>query len=160
PAALWRTSPPVRSPAADILLEPSYRPRRAHHPQSLSFGRTVRARSTQSPDIRSGAPRNDPRRAMALDTATTQQIITAYGTTEGDTGSPEVQIALLSHRITYLTEHLKTHKHDHHTRRGLMLLVGQRKRLLQYLQGVDIERYRALTKLLGIRRLPSAAARP
>ena len=89
---------------------------------------------------------------MAFDTATKQQIIKEYGTTEGDTGSPEVQIALLSHRITYLTEHLKTHKHDHHTRRGLMLLVGQLKRLLQYLQSADIERYRSLIKRLGIRR--------
>ena len=89
---------------------------------------------------------------MAFDTATKQQIIAEYGTSEGDTGSPEVQIALLTHRITYLTEHLKTHKHDHHSRRGLMLLVGQRKRLLQYLQRVDIERYRALIQRLGIRR--------
>ncbi|GAA1322077.1 30S ribosomal protein S15 [Brachybacterium sp. NBEC-018] len=89
---------------------------------------------------------------MAFDTATKQQIIAEYGTSEGDTGSPEVQIALLTHRITYLTEHLKSHKHDHHTRRGLMLLVGQRKRLLKYLQGVDIERYRALIQRLGIRR--------
>lgn len=89
---------------------------------------------------------------MAFDTATKQAIIQEYATTEGDTGSPEVQAALLTHRISYLTEHLKTHKHDHHSRRGLMLLVGQRKRLLQYLQGVDIERYRALIQRLGIRR--------
>ncbi|MCT1775658.1 30S ribosomal protein S15 [Brachybacterium sp. p3-SID957] len=89
---------------------------------------------------------------MAFDTATKQEIIKEYGTSEGDTGSPEVQIALLSHRITYLTEHLKTHKHDHHSRRGLMLLVGQRKRLLQYLQDVDIERYRTLIQRLGLRR--------
>ena len=89
---------------------------------------------------------------MAFDTATKQDIISQYATSEGDTGSPEVQVALLTHRITYLTEHLKTHKHDHHTRRGLMLLVGQRKRLLQYLQNVDIERYRALIQRPGIRR--------
>ena len=89
---------------------------------------------------------------MAFDTATKQEIIEEYATAEGDTGSPEVQVALLSHRIRYLTEHLKTHKQDHHTRRGLMLLVGQRKRLLQYLQGVDIERYRSLIQRLGIRR--------
>lgn len=89
---------------------------------------------------------------MAFDTATKQEIIKEYGTGEGDTGSPEVQIALLTHRITYLTEHLKTHKHDHHSRRGLMLLVGQRKRLLQYLQNVEIERYRSLIQRLGIRR--------
>ena len=80
------------------------------------------------------------------------EIIAKFAAHEGDTGSPEVQIALLSHRITYLTEHLNTHKHDHHTRRGLMLLVGQRKRLLQYLQSADIERYRSLIKRLGIRR--------
>ncbi|WP_058235541.1 30S ribosomal protein S15 [Devriesea agamarum] len=89
---------------------------------------------------------------MAFDTATKQAIIKEYATSEGDTGSPEVQVALLSHRIKYLTEHLKTHKHDHHSRRGLMLLVGQRKRLLQYLQDVDIERYRSLIQRLGLRR--------
>ncbi|MGP9695006.1 30S ribosomal protein S15 [Brachybacterium sp. AOP25-B2-12] len=89
---------------------------------------------------------------MAFDTATKQQIISEYGTHEGDTGSPEVQIALLTHRITYLTEHLKSHKHDHHTRRGLMLLVGQRRRLLKYLQAVEIERYRSLIQRLGLRR--------
>lgn len=89
---------------------------------------------------------------MAIDSATKQQIIKEYGTHEGDTGSPEVQIAILTNRIVYLTEHLKTHKHDHHTRRGLMLLVGQRRRLLKYLQSVDIERYRSLIQRLGIRR--------
>jgi small subunit ribosomal protein S15 len=88
---------------------------------------------------------------MAMDAATKQQIMSEYATSEGDTGSPEVQIALLSHRIKYLTEHLKEHKHDHHTRRGLMLLVGRRKRMLQYLQKVDIERYRALAQRLGLR---------
>lgn len=89
---------------------------------------------------------------MAFDTATKQEIIKEFGTAEGDTGSPEVQVALLTHRIKYLTEHLKTHKHDHHSRRGLMLLVGQRKRMLQYLASVDIERYRSLIQRLGIRR--------
>lgn len=89
---------------------------------------------------------------MAFDTATKQAIISEYATGEGDTGSPEVQVALLTHRITYLTEHLKSHKHDHHTRRGLMLLVGQRKRLLQYLRNADIERYRSLIQRVGIRR--------
>ncbi|HJG92655.1 MAG TPA: 30S ribosomal protein S15 [Brachybacterium massiliense] len=89
---------------------------------------------------------------MAFDTATKQAIIQEYATTEGDTGSPEVQAALLTHRISYLTEHLKTHKHDHHSRRGLMLLVGQRKRLLKYLAATDITRYRALIQRLGIRR--------
>lgn len=89
---------------------------------------------------------------MAYDSSVKQDIIKEYGLSEGDTGSPEVQIALLSHRINYLTEHLKDHKHDHHTRRGLLLLVGRRKRLLQYLQSVDIERYRSLIQRLGLRR--------
>ena len=89
---------------------------------------------------------------MPLDTATKQQIISEYATSEGDTGSPEVQIALLSQRIKDLTEHLKEHKHDHHSRRGLLLLVGQRRRLLGYLQKVDIARYRSLIERLGLRR--------
>lgn len=89
---------------------------------------------------------------MPLDAATKKQIMTEYATTEGDTGSPEVQVALLSQRIKDLTEHLKEHKHDHHSRRGLLLLVGQRRRLLQYLSSVDIERYRALIQRLGLRR--------
>ena len=89
---------------------------------------------------------------MAFDSAAKQEIIKEFGRSEGDTGSPEVQVALLTHRIKYMTEHLKVHKHDHHSRRGLMLLVGQRKRLLHYLQSLDIERYRALIQRLGIRR--------
>ena len=79
-------------------------------------------------------------------------IIEANRTHETDTGSPEVQIALLSRRIKDLTEHFQTHKHDHHSRRGLMLLVGQRRRLLDYLTAVDIERYRSLIERLGLRR--------
>ena len=89
---------------------------------------------------------------MSLDTDTKKHIIAEYATNEGDTGSPEVQVALLSKRISDLTEHLKTHKHDHHSRRGLLLLVGQRRRLLKYLQATDINRYRALIERLGIRR--------
>ncbi len=89
---------------------------------------------------------------MSLDTQTKKSIIAEYAQSEGDTGSPEVQVALLSKRIADLTEHLKTHKHDHHSRRGLLLLVGQRRRLLKYLQSTDIERYRALIERLGIRR--------
>lgn len=89
---------------------------------------------------------------MPLPADIKQSIIEEYATQPGDTGSPEVQIALLSRRITDLTEHLKTHKHDHHSRRGLLLLVGQRRRLLGYLQSVDIERYRALIGRLGLRR--------
>ena len=89
---------------------------------------------------------------MALDTATKQAIMTEYATHEGDTGSPEVQIAVLTQRIKDLTEHLKEHKHDHHSRRGLLLLVGRRRRLLGYLQKIDIARYRALIERLGLRR--------
>ncbi|HET7415778.1 30S ribosomal protein S15 [Arthrobacter pigmenti] len=89
---------------------------------------------------------------MALDAAEKQEIIKKYATSESDTGSSEVQIAMLTKRISGLTEHLKEHKHDHHTRRGLMGLVGRRKRLLNYLKKSDIERYRALIERLGIRR--------
>ncbi|MCB4208087.1 30S ribosomal protein S15 [Arthrobacter sp. UM1] len=89
---------------------------------------------------------------MALDAAVKQQIIQEYATHEGDTGSPEVQIAVLSRRIKDLTEHLKMHKHDHHTRRGLMAMVGRRKRMLTYLADTDIERYRSLIRRLGLRR--------
>lgn len=89
---------------------------------------------------------------MALNAEKKQSIIAEYATHEGDTGSPEVQVALLSARINELTEHLKEHKHDYHSRRGLLLLVGQRRRLLKYLTDVDIERYRALIERLGLRR--------
>lgn len=89
---------------------------------------------------------------MALSTAEKQEVIKEYATHEGDTGSPEVQVALLTRRIIELTEHFKDHKHDHHSRRGLLLLVGQRRRMLKYLQRVDIERYRSLIKRLGLRR--------
>nr|WP_193432194.1 30S ribosomal protein S15 [Kribbella sp. ALI-6-A] len=81
-----------------------------------------------------------------------KKIIGEYALTEGDTGSPEVQVALLTHRIADLTEHLKEHKHDHHSRRGLLLLVGQRRRLLNYLAKKDINRYRSLIERLGLRR--------
>ena len=89
---------------------------------------------------------------MSLDTATKKQIIAEYGGSEGDTGSPEVQVAMLSRRISDLTEHLKAHKHDHHSRRGLLLLVGRRRRLLQYVAKTDINRYRQLIERLGLRR--------
>ncbi len=89
---------------------------------------------------------------MALDAAVKNQIIAEYATSEGDTGSPEVQIAMLTRRIKDLTEHLKEHKHDHHSRRGLLLLVGQRRRLLKYIQKTDISRYRQLIERLGLRR--------
>jgi small subunit ribosomal protein S15 len=89
---------------------------------------------------------------VPLDGATKQQIIAEHATREGDTGSPEVQVAMLTRRIADLTEHLKDHKHDHHSRRGLLLLVGQRRRLLNYLAKIDIERYRRLIEKLGLRR--------
>lgn len=89
---------------------------------------------------------------MAMAPDTKASIIEKYATHPGDTGSPEVQIALMSHRIAELTEHLKEHKHDHHSRRGLLLMVGRRRRLLGYLQGIDIARYRSLIEKLGLRR--------
>jgi small subunit ribosomal protein S15 len=89
---------------------------------------------------------------VALDTATKQAIMAEYATVDNDTGSPEVQVAMLSKRIADLTEHLKTHKHDHHTRRGLLGLVGRRRRLLKYLEKTDINRYRSLIERLGLRR--------
>lgn len=89
---------------------------------------------------------------MSLDTAVKKQIIEEFGSTEGDTGSPEVQVALMSRRIDDLTKHLQYHKHDHHTRRGLLLLVGRRRRLLKYLAKKDIARYRSLIQRLGLRR--------
>ena len=89
---------------------------------------------------------------MALANDVKTQIMTEYATVEGDTGSPEVQVAMLSRRIADLTEHLRTHKHDHHSRRGLLLLVGRRRRLLKYLAKTDITRYRSLIERLGLRR--------
>jgi small subunit ribosomal protein S15 len=89
---------------------------------------------------------------MALAAELKTQIMKEHATKEGDTGSPEVQVAVLTRRIADLTEHLKVHKHDHHSRRGLLLLVGRRRRLLNYLQKTDIARYRALIERLGLRR--------
>ena len=79
-------------------------------------------------------------------------VMKEYATHEGDTGSPEVQVAILTSRITYLTEHLKEHKKDHHSRRGLLKLVGQRRNMLDYLRRKDIERYRSLIERLGLRK--------
>ena len=87
-----------------------------------------------------------------MDAATKKQIIEEYATKPGDTGSPDVQIAVLSKRIAHLTEHLKEHKGDHHSRRGLMLMVGQRRRLLNYVAKQDVEHYRSLIARLGLRR--------
>ena len=81
-----------------------------------------------------------------------QEIIAKHALHEGDTGSPEVQIALLTGRINHLTEHFKTHKKDHHSRRGLLKLVGQRRRMLDYVKGIDVERYRAIVQANGLRR--------
>ena len=89
---------------------------------------------------------------MALSTEQKKTILTEYGVHDADTGSPEAQVAMLTKRISDLTEHLKVHKHDHHSRRGLLLLVGRRRRLLNYLTKVDIERYRSLIQRLGLRR--------
>ncbi len=89
---------------------------------------------------------------MALDAAVKKKIMAEYATAEGDTGSPEVQVAMLTQRIRDLTEHLREHQHDHHSRRGLLLLVGRRRRLLQYLQQTDITRYRSLIERLGLGR--------
>ncbi|MDT7723526.1 MAG: small subunit ribosomal protein [Actinomycetota bacterium] len=89
---------------------------------------------------------------MALSVEDKKAILTEYGVHDSDTGSPEAQIALLTKRIVGLTEHLKEHKHDHHSRRGLLLLVGRRRRLLNYVNKVDIERYRSLIGRLGLRR--------
>ncbi|NUT99799.1 MAG: 30S ribosomal protein S15 [Saccharothrix sp.] len=89
---------------------------------------------------------------MALTTEQKKTILAEYGVHDTDTGSAEAQVALLSKRIADLTEHLKQHKHDHHSRRGLLLLVGRRRRLLNYLQKVDIQRYRSLISRLGLRR--------
>jgi small subunit ribosomal protein S15 len=89
---------------------------------------------------------------VALSAEQKKQILAEYGLHETDTGSPEAQVAMLTKRISDLTEHLKTHKHDHHSRRGLLLLVGRRRRLLKYVAQVDVERYRALIERLGLRR--------
>lgn len=89
---------------------------------------------------------------MPLASEKKQQIMTEYATVENDTGSPEVQVAMLTRRIADLTEHLRMHKHDHHSRRGLLLLVGRRRRLLKYLAKTDIARYRSLIERLGLRR--------
>ena len=88
---------------------------------------------------------------MALTNAEQQTIISEYATHEGDTGSPEVQVALLTARINNLTVHMKQHKHDYHSDRGLLLMVGERRRMLEYLRDKDINRYRSLIERLGLR---------
>lgn len=88
---------------------------------------------------------------MSLTAVEKANIVSTYQRAEGDTGSPEVQVALLSHRINYLTEHFKLHKHDYHSRRGLIRLVSQRRKLLNYLRSTDLERYTKLVSSLGLR---------
>jgi small subunit ribosomal protein S15 len=89
---------------------------------------------------------------VALTAEQKKEILTSYGLHDTDTGSPEAQVALLTRRIADLTEHLKMHKHDHHSRRGLLLLVGRRRRLLKYVSQIDVARYRSLVERLGLRR--------
>lgn len=89
---------------------------------------------------------------MVLKTDDKKELIERYKLHDKDTGSPEVQIGLLTHRITYLTEHLKVHKKDHHSRRGLLMLVGRRRRLLNYVKSKDVKRYRSILETLGLRR--------
>jgi small subunit ribosomal protein S15 len=89
---------------------------------------------------------------MSLTVEAKREIVGRFGKSEGDTGSTEVQIALLTARINHLTEHLREHRKDHHSRRGLLMLVGQRRRLLKYLQKTNLDRYRELIKELGLRR--------
>ena len=89
---------------------------------------------------------------MSLAPEVKKSIIDEYAVKPGDTGSPEVQVAILTQRIKDLTEHLKEHKHDHHSRRGMQLMIGDRRRLLDYLKRVDINRYRSLIERLGLRR--------
>jgi small subunit ribosomal protein S15 len=89
---------------------------------------------------------------MSLTAEKKRELIDKYGRSEGDTGSTEVQVALLTERINELTEHLRSHTKDHHSRRGLLMLVGKRRRLLRYLESSDLERYRGLVAALGLRR--------
>ena len=89
---------------------------------------------------------------MAYTTDIKKELIEKFKLHDTDTGSPEVQVGLLTHRILYLTEHLKLHKKDHHSRRGLLMLVGQRRRLLNYVKGKDVNRYRNIIQALGLRR--------
>jgi small subunit ribosomal protein S15 len=95
---------------------------------------------------------NGKERIVMIDNLKKAEIIDDYKTKDGDTGSPEVQVAILTYRINDLNEHLKIHKKDHHSRRGLLKMVGQRRNLLNYLRDKDIERYRALISRLGLRK--------
>jgi small subunit ribosomal protein S15 len=116
--------------------------------------RSFRCLRWMTPVLRSGliVRPNEEVSRVTLNKAQKTSIITDHRTHETDTGSPEVQIAILSERINYLTEHFKAHAKDHHSRRGLMMLVGQRRRLLDYLKSKDVKRYRGLIDKLGIRK--------
>ena len=113
--------------------------------RGLGRARSFRAANWDRGDVYEGGH-------MTLTKEAKQEIVDKFGKGNADTGSPQVQIALMSRRISELTEHLRTHKHDHHSRRGLLKLVGRRRRLLNYLQRNDLEGYRALIKELGLRR--------
>ena len=89
---------------------------------------------------------------MVFSTEEKKKLINKFKLHESDTGSPEVQVGLLTHRISYLTDHLKIHKKDHHSRRGLLMLVGRRRRLLNYVKNKDVNRYRAIIEVLGLKR--------
>ena len=108
--------------------------------------------TTQVGSHSSGREHHHQENHVALTVDQKKTILSEYGLHETDTGSPEAQIAMLTKRISDLTEHLKTHKHDHHSRRGLLLLVGRRRRLLKYIAKVDVARYRSLIERLGLRR--------
>lgn len=118
----------------------------------VEFGRWTRGRCYNPPDpLLSGAPFRDETR-QARDMKTTQKVVAEFGAHDSDTGCPEVQVALLTGRISHLTDHLREHKHDHHSRRGLLMMVGKRRRLLKYLRRTDMDRYRKLIAKLGLRR--------
>ena len=118
-------------------------------PKWLPFGYTDRTRPCYHAFGHSPA---EPTRVRKYFVNDTQTVVDEYGTHPNDTGSPEVQVALLTERINHLTEHLKVNKKDHHSRRGLLMMVGKRRRLLRYLQEQDVERYRSLIAKLGLRR--------
>src|SRR4029453_4768832 len=143
------------SPATQNHGEHGARPR--DQDQDHDRVRDPRGRHRLAPGAGRDAHQADPRQHRitenrALDQETKTKIMTEYATLEGDTGSPEVQVAMLTKRIADLTEHLKVRKHDHHRRRGLLLLVGPRRALLNYVQKKDIQRYRSLIERLGLRR--------
>jgi small subunit ribosomal protein S15 len=120
-----------------------------------SFPARIQFRSEKRKEESNKATRLPPQEGVSILSQTVEvkkQIIDEYRTHDGDTGSPEVQVALLTNRITELTEHFKVHKKDHHGRRGLLKLVGRRRRLLEYVKRQDIERYRELIQRLGLRR--------